>query len=209
MTSTDFIPREEMKTKPEMTRSRILNAAFEEMHRNGFQGMRIDAILAKTELKKGALYHHFQGKTELGYAVVEEIISQFGKQIWVDPLFKFDDPLQAIQTVFYNAADGHCLDFNLGCPLNNLAQEMSPVDAGFRARIETIYQSWQSAIIEILKEGQNKKKVKSDINLEECATFILASIEGAIGLAKNAQNKEVYYRCGRQLSVYLDTLSAD
>lgn len=188
------------------TRQRILEAAFEEIHRHGFQGTRIDSILTKTGLKKGALYHHFNSKLELGYAVVEEVIAEIGKQIWVDPLFDYDDPLLALETVFRNAGTSGCIDFTLGCPLNNLAQEMSPVDSGFRTRIQAIYQTWLVALIKLMKKGQQNQQIRADIDVEQCATFILASIEGAIGLAKNAQNRELYLQCGEQFSMYLNSL---
>ena len=44
---------------PDQTRARLLEAAFEEIYQHGFQGMRVDEILERTGLKKGAFYHHF------------------------------------------------------------------------------------------------------------------------------------------------------
>ncbi len=41
-----------MKNHSENTRLRILNAAYEEMHQNGYQGMHIDTILNNTGFKK-------------------------------------------------------------------------------------------------------------------------------------------------------------
>ena len=41
---------------PDQTRRRILEAAFIEMYRNGFQGMRLDEVTAASALTKGALY---------------------------------------------------------------------------------------------------------------------------------------------------------
>ncbi|MCH9698118.1 MAG: TetR/AcrR family transcriptional regulator [Gammaproteobacteria bacterium] len=195
-----------MQSESLTTRQRILQTAFEEMHRHGFQGMRIDSILTKTGLKKGALYHHFASKLELGYAVVDEVIGEQGRLVWVEPLFDHDDPLLALETVFRNAGDSGCIDFILGCPLNNLAQEMSPVDSGFRTRIQAIYQTWLAALIERLRTGQKNQHVRADIDVGQCATFILASIEGAIGLAKNAQDRELYLQCGKQLNEYLNSL---
>ena len=60
----------------ESARSRILRAAFEEIYRHGYQGTRVDAILAETGLTKGAFYHHFSSKQDLGYAVVDEFLGR-------------------------------------------------------------------------------------------------------------------------------------
>jgi TetR/AcrR family transcriptional repressor of nem operon len=60
---------------PESTRRRILAAAFAEFYKNGFQGGSLNHIVATAGATKGALFHHFAGKQELGYAVVDEIIT--------------------------------------------------------------------------------------------------------------------------------------
>ena len=69
--------REEAKVRdPERTRKRLLQAAFREVHRSGFQNAGIDTILEATNVTKGALYHHFDSKEALGYAVVDEIVAK-------------------------------------------------------------------------------------------------------------------------------------
>ena len=56
---------------PEKTRQDLLEAAFEEVWQNGFRAASLDAILVRVGVTKGALYHHFHNKLELGYGVVE------------------------------------------------------------------------------------------------------------------------------------------
>ena len=60
---------------PARTRERLLRAAFQEMHRSGFRGADMNAILAAARVTKGALYHHFDSKEALGYAVVDEVLA--------------------------------------------------------------------------------------------------------------------------------------
>jgi AcrR family transcriptional regulator len=54
---------------PEATRERLVTAAFEEIHRHGYQGAALDTILANAGVTKGALYHHFSSKRDLFAAV--------------------------------------------------------------------------------------------------------------------------------------------
>jgi len=200
-----------MKTErnPENTRNRIIQAAFQEMHKHGYQGMRIDQVLKKTDLKKGAMYHHFPSKQVLGYSVLEERIQKRITELWITPLKTYDDPLQGIHSLFLKL-DEEWSDafFNLGCPLNNLAQEMSPIDEGFRERIESFFNDWKTAIVEALEKGQKKEIVYQSINTEDCSLFILAAIEGVLGMVKNHQSKAVYYSCGMELERYLNSLRA-
>lgn len=192
---------------PENTRQKIMQAAFQEMHKNGYQGMRIDQVLKLTGLKKGALYHHFSSKQDLGYAVLEEMIQTRISKLWIEPLKSLTDPLKGLHDLFM-ALDNVWSDefFNHGCPLNNLAQEMSPIDEGFRERIKSFFNEWKTAISDALTRGQQQGIVKSGINTDDCAIFILAAIEGALGMAKNHQNKTVYFSCGRELERYLLSL---
>lgn len=194
---------------PESTRMRILEAAFEEMHRHGYQGLRVEQILIKTGLKKGALYHYFPSKQALGYAVLEELIEHRIKRLWIDPLQKFDDPLVGLQTMYERIGKFWTDEFfNLGCPLNNLAQEMSPIDDGFRERIEKFFKFWRDAFAEALQQGQQQGIVDQDVDCQHSAQFIIASMEGILGMTKNQQDKAVYVYCGKELKRYLNSLKA-
>lgn len=193
---------------PENTRTRILTAAFKEMHRHGYQGLRIDAVLKETGLKKGALYHHFSSKQALGYAVLEELIQKRITELWITPLANFEDPIAGIKSTFKDVGEtwGDKF-FSLGCPLNNLAQEMSPIDDGFRAAIESFMSQWQETLIKTLAKGQDDGLINKNIDLSGTARFIITVIEGAFGQAKIYQDKEEFFNCGRQLNRYLDTLA--
>ncbi|NOR71103.1 MAG: TetR family transcriptional regulator [Methylomarinum sp.] len=198
-----------MKTErnPENTRNKIIQAAFQEMHKHGYQGMRVDQVLKNTDLKKGAMYHHFPSKQALGYAVLEERIQKRITELWITPLETYDDPLLGIHSLFKKLDKEWSDDFfNLGCPLNNLAQEMSPIDEGFRERIENFFMCWKTAISAALKRGQQQGIVDKSINIDDCSIFILAAIEGTLGMVKNHQNKAVYYSCSKELERYLNIL---
>ena len=198
-----------MKTErnPENTRLRILRAAFQEIHKHGYQGMRIDQVLKNTGLKKGAMYHHFSSKQALGYAVLEELIETNITDLWIAPLRNLTDPLTGIHRLFEKLDKVWSEEFfYLGCPLNNLAQEMSPIDEGFRERIENFFLEWQAALSEALKKGQAQGIVDKSVNTDDCAVFILAAIEGGLGMTKNYQNKEIYYSCAGELMRYLNAL---
>lgn len=191
----------------ENTRLRILKAAFKEMHRHGFQGMRIDRVLLDTGLKKGALYYHFQSKQALGLAVLEELIEQSIRQSWIVPLQKFDDPVTGIDTLLSRLE--HAWDdefFFLGCPLNNLALEMSPIDEVFKKRIQEVFQHWRQALADAFLRGQKNRIIDPGVDAAECAMFVIAALEGLLGMTRNQQNKTVYTQGRRELSRYLNAL---
>src|SRR5947209_15589279 len=116
---------------PERTRERLLQAAFREIHRSGFQRAGINAILAATNVTKGALYHHFDSKEALGYAVVEEIVAKFTRDRWLRPMLNEGQPIDILIGIV-RRLPARPADVRASCPLLNLAQEMSPLDEQFR-----------------------------------------------------------------------------
>lgn len=192
---------------PDHTRELLLDAAEREIHLHGFQGASLARLLAETGLTKGAFYHHFPSKQALGYAIVEERLNQMITGMWIEPLRQHTNPLLGMIAVIREASEqlGDEL-VRMGCPLNNLAQEMSPIDEGFRQRIARVYDRWHRSIVEGLLRGQGAGLVRTDIDCDAVARFIIASIEGALGMAKNAQNPAILVQCGVALSGYINSL---
>src|SRR3984957_6127648 len=118
---------------PERTRVRLLQAAFQEIHRSGFRSADLDVILATAGVTKGALYYHFDNKEALGYAVVDEVIASNLHQKWVLPLRNAKDPIDVLARLVQSESLKR-EDVQRGCPLLNLSQEMSGLDEGFRRR---------------------------------------------------------------------------
>lgn len=193
----------------ESTRQKILRIAAEEIHLHGFQACNLSAIIQKASLSKGALYHHFSNKQALGYAVLDEVFAPKMLDMW-QPVFGSDDPLPSMISVFREAlswADDESIA--VGCPINNLAQEMSPVDEGFRLRINAVMTQWQTGIEQALKRGQTLGCVHRNIDAQRTAVFLIASIEGVCGLAKNAQDMDVFSTGVHGLIDYVEHLSGE
>ncbi len=192
--------------KAEITRDKILEASAEEIFRVGFRAASLSDILSKHGISKGALYHHFPDKLSLGYAVLEERFGKCLEESWEKAL-SGDDPLAGITGLLLERANLDCHDtLCCGCPVNNLATEMSPVDEGFRERIEKIYNNWHKQIARAVLEGQNRGVVRNDLEATEVAYFVMASIQGAIGLAKNAQDNNLFKNALQGLFGYLEGL---
>ncbi len=189
------------------TRVKIMQAAFTEIHRVGFQAASLQNILKNTGLTKGALYHYFPNKNALGYAVVDEIISQSVHEIWVKKLEHAEDPIETLQQIIRDTGALFTEeDIELGCPLNNLSQEMSTTDPEFRTRLEKIYTKWRTAIENALEKGAKKGYVSTEIDFRQFSIVFIATLEGCIGMAKNSQDMSMLMDCGSGLIHLLTTL---
>jgi AcrR family transcriptional regulator len=194
---------------PKRTRQHLLQAAFREVYRYGFQSAGIDTILAATNVTKGALYYHFESKEALGYAIVEEIVAKLTSDRWVLPLQRSrdKDPVDTLIAIVRAIPHGP-RDVKGGCPLVNLAQEMSQLDEQFRKRLERIFDAWQEGIATALRSGQSHGTVRRDLVPEEAASFLIAMVEGYEVLAKNAQNTKVWNVGMRNIVGWLQSLRA-
>jgi AcrR family transcriptional regulator len=193
---------------PEATRKRILDAAFAEFYRHGFQGGSLNQIVEAAGTTKGALFHHFAGKQELGYAVVDEVIAPVLEQRWLAPVDNADDPISSMQRVFRRFAkeDARSSHIAQGCPLNNLAQEMSPLDQGFRTRIDKLYSMWRERYADAIAAGIKAGKIREDVSPRKVASLLVATQMGIWGSGKSSQSDALMIEACDALCGYLESL---
>ena len=157
---------------------------------------------------KGALFHHFAGKQDLGYAVVDEIIGPILQQRWLGSLVDSANPIADIKRAFRrfvkeDIASGH---FVQGCPLNNLAQEMSPLDEGFRKRIDKLYATWRKRYAEAIAQGIRAGQVRKDVSPANVAALVVAGQMGIWGTGKSSRSEALMKQACEALCSYLDSL---
>jgi TetR/AcrR family transcriptional repressor of nem operon len=198
-------PRASRLRDPERTRERLLQAAFREVYRSGFQSASLDTILAAAGVTKGALYYHFDSKEALGYAVVEEVIAPDVRAKWLRRLLRGRDPVDAL-IGNVRGISVRPEDVRGGCALNNLAQEMSPLDEGFRKRLAIVFQTWREGVAAALRKGQTRGRVRRDVEPAEAAGLLIAMVEGYGSLAKNAQDPKVMKAGIRNIVSWLRSL---
>jgi TetR/AcrR family transcriptional regulator, transcriptional repressor for nem operon len=207
MLPTDLWPNDRTSKlrDPARTRQRLLRAAFQEMHRSGFRSADMNAILAAARVTKGALYHHFDNKEALGYAVVDEVLASISREKWVWPLQNAKNPIDALVAIVQSTS---CRreDLEYGCILNNLSQEMSPIDEGFRRRTGSLFKNWHDAIALALRRGQKLGLVRSDVDVSETAMFLIAAYEGFISLVKNSQELRMHQAGQKSIIRFLESL---
>lgn len=186
------------------TKEQILQAACRLIHRQGFNNTSLDQILRESGVGKGNFYYHFKSKDELGHAVLDRLElwtqEQVGREIFrgdgnpIGEIFLFFD------LIFEMQRETGCVG---GCPLGNLAIEMSDIHDGFRQRIAEILTTWRSQISEALARAQATGQLAQNVQLERVAEFIIAGIEGGILIAKTRKDLRVLEGCLDELKKYV------
>lgn len=189
------------------TRQQILEKNFEAMRLHGYQGVRADKVVKELGITKGALYHYFPNKLELGYAIVDEIIGPRYIRLWKTVAAEDGNPIHNLIKRLDFLADNTCsTDIQMGCILNNLMQEMSPLDEGFRQRLNAILQAMQQAVQGAFEKAKKQGILRENVNEQAAAIFFIASFEGCFGIAKTVQSKELLKNCFDELKNYLQSL---
>lgn len=188
----------------DLTRQKLLQAAFCEIHRRGFQAASIVNILADTGLTKGALYHYFPTKQALGLAVIEEVVGERLNGLVFKPLRESERPVETLLEIIANVSRRVDAEYiRLGCPLNNLMQEMSPLDEAFKLQLNMVLTTWQKAAEDALERGRKQGALRPEVDTKAAALFIVSAWEGCIGIAKNLQSLETFSLCMKQLHDYI------
>lgn len=195
------------KRNPDETREALLAAAFDEIHAQGFRAASIDKILARTGVTKGALYHHFPNKAALGQAVVNEVLFTRMQDNWRQLNEPDTDPIALLLSMIDDAIEHADRDtLALGCPLNNLVQEMAGLDEEFRHCLHKVQSAWRDALREALERGQQAGQVRAEVDCTRAAAFVVAAYEGCVGVGKCAATPELFATCLRGMGDYLRSL---
>ena len=201
-----------MKTSrnPEKTRAHILAVAFREIYQKGFQGASINDIVAKTDVTKGAFFHYFATKQDLGYAIVDEILSRMIMERWITPLVAYKNPVQGILNRFKKIIESTPDEtVCFGCPLNNLIQEMSPVDPVFKEKLKAVTALWIDENETYLKKAQTLGYLKPEVDTRQLAEFVVMVEEASFGLGKSLSNKKIHWNAYHSLRRYMMSLTPD
>lgn len=195
------------KKKPKRTnnplamRARILDVAAALFQQNGYNSTSIQDVVQAATTTGGALHHHFATKKALGLAVIAERVAAEVQETAIKPVSTAASVGEGVATFLDNVAT--TLDRNQvvsGCPLNNLALELSLADSDFRQAVSTVFDEWREAIVVRLKTD---RPAMSASDAQDLATLVVASYSGAMAMAKASQSAEPLRASARQLALVL------
>lgn len=188
-----------MAEKGDRTKKRILDAARQRFHLNGYTNTSVEEILKSSRVKKGNFYFHYKSKEALGYAVIESHLAEQGERMR-SMLVRSGDPVDRLFGVFDDLtkrmSNGGCRG---GCPIGNFALEMSDVHEGFRRRVNRCFRDWIGMIQKVLDEARAAGRLGRSVDTAALASLVLASFEGAVMLAKTERAPKAMVRCAESL----------
>lgn len=191
MTKTTALPAR----KPATTRERFVSMTAKLMSRRGYAGTGLNEIVEKSGAPKGSLYHFFPaGKEQLAAAAVDWAAGCFLATL-TEAIARSGSAAAAVGALAAQIAvwmeESGCKD---GSPLTIVAVETGAFVEPLRLACQRGYQAWADALADQLRRDGKPAKEASDL-----ALWAVASLEGAIVLARTQHSAEPLRRIGKLL----------
>ena len=178
--SDETSDRPRLTPKGARTRARIVDAAAALIHERGVAGATLEDVKKSAGVSGSQMYHYFPDKNELVQAVIDyqaDTIVKHQRHVLsgangVEAWRKF-----VITAAKRTQAKG-------GCPLGSLVGQLAESDPEARAHISAGFDQWTAAIGDGLRTLHADGKLPSDIDPDDLAVTLLATLEGGLILSQ-------------------------
>lgn len=171
------------------TREDILKSVFNTVHAKGLTGTGLNELFRVSGASSGSFYNYFRSKQDLGHALIDFEWTQLKTNI-LDPAVKqannpndrilwIIDRLEAKQIETPECA---------GCILGNFIVDLVEQDPSFRTHLQQVFDLWQKAIADILRE--DRSQLQPHIEPDLLAQDIITSLEGAMLMGKLYRDRD-------------------
>jgi len=169
------------------TRERILRTAFQLFHEQGFHSTGVATIIREAGINPGSLYHFYESKDQLLLSVLEFAIGYLGPAVMEPVESKTSDPIDRIFALLNQYRDGMVRHgCRMGCPIGNLALEVSDGNVAARRLIHRNFENWADRVEGWLVDLGDR--LPRGVNRARLARFILTVMEGGLMQARAAND---------------------
>lgn len=199
----------QQELKSENTKRLIVDKAFKLFYENGFKTTSIDKIMNEASLSKGAFYHHYKNKQELGLEVIRCRVRNRVVEGMILPLQKPGNAFEILENVFITRLKGFPFYAKQhGCPMNNLINEIGDSESAYQDALKNIVEQWKTALIGLLERGKSENTIRKTVASEAVAVYLISAFEGIRGIRKVYDDDAILDAFLAALSQYLQQLKA-
>lgn len=195
--------------RPSDAREKLLEAAGRLISERGYTAVGVNEICLEAGVKKGSFYHFFDSKRDLVIAVIEGYWDYMALGL-EQTLGAEGSPLARLERFFSANASEACKGRDAagqvcGCPLGNLALELSTQDEVLRDHLRSVFDRWTSRLASVLEEATAAGELTID-DPEAAAADIVAFLEGRALFSKLKNDPEALAGVAPRVLAYLKAL---
>jgi TetR/AcrR family transcriptional repressor of nem operon len=189
------------------SKSKLLDAALSVIRSKGYSATTVDELCAVAHVTKGAFFHHFKSKEQLGVAAADHWASITSSFFNAAPYHQEADPLDRVlgYVEFRKAIlQGELSEFT--CLVGTMVQETFESFPSIREACNRSIGGHAAVIESDIGEAMHLYGIKAEWTAKSLALYIQAVIQGAFILAKATQSRIVAADCIDHLHRYIQSL---
>ena len=162
-------------------REKILESGVRSLHERGFNGAGIREITSDAGVPQGCFTNHFRSKEAFGVAVLSRYHERTQAIMDVTLRDLARSPVERIRAYF--SAISCWLErenWRYGCLVGNMSLEVTEQSDVLREHLIKICSSLTESFAEAVRVAQNSGEIRSDLDADDVACFLLASWQGAM-----------------------------
>jgi len=169
------------------TRDRLLKTAFQLFHEQGYHATGVATILREAGVNPGSMYHFFGSKDDLLLKVLEFALDYLEPMVVAPVEAATSDPIERVFVLLDQYGERlRANEYRMGCPIGNLALEVSDGNADARALIHRNFEKWVSHVEGWLVAAGDR--LPAQVDRAKLARFVLTVMEGGLMQARAAGN---------------------
>ena len=168
-------------------RERLLRTAFQLFHEQGYHATGVATILREAGLNPGSMYHFFSSKDELLLEVLEFALNYLEPMVMGPVEASEADPVERVFVLLRQYRERlKANGYRMGCPIGNLALEVSDSNPEARRLIHGNFENWSKRVEGWLVAAGDR--LPRTVDRSRLARFVLTVMEGGLMQARAAGN---------------------
>ncbi len=193
--------------KPIDARTGLLNAALNLVREKGYSATTVDDLCAAAGVTKGAFFHHFKSKEDLGAAAAKHWSKVTGELFSTAPYHRHADPLDRVLGYLdfrKQLLKGGVAEFT--CLVGTMVQETFASHPAIRDACRASIFGHAATLDADIAEAMRRRRIRSEWSAESLALHTQAVLQGAFILAKAKSGAEIAAASIDHLRRYIELL---
>tara|TARA_Y100000588_G_C14036820_1_gene831099 strand:+ start:47 stop:643 length:597 start_codon:yes stop_codon:yes gene_type:complete len=162
------------QTSQHVRKDQILGAALSVLVKNGYEGSRMDDVVGKSKLSKGAIYWYYKSKKAMYLDLINFWVLRYS--VTINHLVENEKPAsEQLKSLFGYFIDQYESDPDPFIALTEF-WSMSQKDADFRKKLQKVYSHFLDVLEKIISKGVNNGEFKN-VDIRITAMSIMLNVE--------------------------------